>query len=314
MPKVFITGINGFVGHHLVDCLISDYSITGLTVDEPTTADKNIKYFFGDITDRKIVRDSIAKIKPEYIIHLAAIATSWTQDITALFDVNLFGTINVYESVLEIQSQSQYNPKIIYVSSAEVYGQANNPESIDELSLLNPVNHYAASKVSADRISYDYVQNKKLNIIIVRPFTHTGPGQNKGFFIPDMASQIAELEKYPEKSELLAGNLEAVRDYSDVRDVVRAYKLIMESDIPPGEVLNICSGSGIRIREVLNMLLKMSNKKIVVKTDPSRLRPSDTPVIIGNNNKIKKLVNWKPEISFSMTLSDTLEFWRKKTI
>ncbi|MGA3292282.1 MAG: GDP-mannose 4,6-dehydratase [Candidatus Microgenomates bacterium] len=308
MQKVLITGVAGFVGHYLTESLLEDYRVTG-TDKAPLSPNSKIDYFPGDILDRKFLGDLISKQKPEVIFHLAAKSQTWSRNVEEVFKINMLGTINLYESILEARENSDYNPKIIFISSSEVYGNTTDPKNITEDSPLFPIKFYSASKVAADRLSYSYSQNEKLNILILRPFTHTGPGQQKGFFVPDICSQIAEVEK-GDKNELLVGNLDSVRDYLDVRDVVAGYKTIINKDWVPGESFNICSGHGIKIRAMLEILLKLSDKKFVTKEDPSKIRESDAPVYIGNNRKFREATDWKPQISIEKTLKDTLNYWR----
>jgi GDP-4-dehydro-6-deoxy-D-mannose reductase len=307
--KVLITGATGFVGQHLINILKKDHQIIGLDRSSPQEKLENIVFQSVDITNKEAVLAILDKEKPDAIVHLAAIAITWRQDAQVVFKVNFNGTLNLYQAVIELKEKDGYNPKIIFISSADVYGKVTSLENISEQALLNPLNFYATSKVAADRLSYQVAQTYKLNTLIIRPFTHTGPGQQKGFFIPDMASQIVELEKN-NGGELLVGNLESTRDYLDVRDVVRAYKYFIENDFTPGDVFNVCSSRGIKISELLDLLLKNSTKKIVIKQDPTRFRLIDTPFLIGNNQKLINATGWKPEIPIEQTLKDSLDYWR----
>jgi GDP-4-dehydro-6-deoxy-D-mannose reductase len=310
MQKVLITGAAGFVGHYFVDTLLKNYDVLGTDISEVSPNPK-IKYFPGDILDRKLLTGIFKKERPEIIFHLAAKSMTWNRNVEEVFKINMLGTINLYESVLETRNNTDYDPKIFFVSSSEVYGNTTDPKNITEDSPLFPAKFYSASKVASDRLSYSYSQSEKLNILILRPFTHTGPGQGKGFVVPDFASQIVEAEKDPKKNEIEVGNLEPVRDYLDVRDVVAAYKAIIDKKWTPGDSYNICSGKGVTIRKILETLLGLANKKLTVKEDPSKLRVSDTPVYVGNNQKFVKLTGWEPKIPLEQTLEDTLNFWRK---
>lgn len=314
MKKVFITGANGFVGQHLVEELRDAYKIIGLAgsdKNKPNNVDDGVQYVTGDINSPKI-GSILNKYRPEMIVHLAAVTQTWFSNPQKIMDVNLLGTINLYESIARLKISHAYQPKIIYVSSSEIYGKTTNPRSIKEEAPPFPVNHYAVSKVAADRLSYDYTQSHKLNIVIARPFTHTGPGQKEGFFVPDMVSQIVRLEKTANGNTVLVGNLDTIRDYLDVRDVVRAYRLLLEKDIPAGEAVNICSGKGVVMQDVLGSLLKMSSMKLEVQKDPKRVRPSDVPVFIGDNTKLKKLTGWKNHFSLDETLRSVLDDWRAR--
>lgn len=311
MKKILISGANGFVGQHLIDTLKNDYQITGLIHESNLTNSDNITYKSGNILDRGFLED-ILNYKPDYIIHLAAIAPTWSTDPENIFKVNLLGTLNLYQAVTNLKKQSGFNPKIIYVSSAEVYGKTINPENITEENPFFPANCYGTSKAAADRLSYQMSQSDKLNIVIIRPFNHTGPGQLKGFFVPDMASQIVEIENNPDKSELMVGNLNSVRDFLDVRDVVEGYKKVLETDTPAGEAYNLSSGTGIKMEDILNKLLSFAKKEIKIIPDPKRLRASEVPITVGNNTKFRNHFSWQPKIPIDQTLQDTLNYWRTK--
>ncbi|MBI2593168.1 GDP-mannose 4,6-dehydratase [Candidatus Daviesbacteria bacterium] len=312
MQKILVTGANGFAGQHLIPLLKSDYQIIGLINKSNLESSENVQYLNGNILDRGFLEDLIKKYQPEKIIHLAAIAPTWSQDPENIFKINLLGTLNLYLAVESAKKQNGYNPKIIYVSSAEVYGKTTNPEKIKEDSPFFPANYYGSSKVAADRLSYQMSQSAKLQIIIIRPFNHTGPGQLAGFFVPDMASQIVEIEKDPNRNEISVGNLDSIRDISDVRDIVLGYKLILKVDAKPGEAFNLCSGTGVKMKEVLKKLLLAAKKEIQIIEDPARMRPSEVPITVGDNSKFKNLTGWEPKIPLDQTLQDTLEYWRQR--
>lgn len=313
MQKVLVTGSEGFVGQHLVSLLKKDYQIIGLSRNTKIPSEENVDYVLGDILNPDQMYDLLKTHQPDAIIHLAGIAKTWGIDPKELFNINLFGTLNIYEAVLKFKSEdSSFDPKIIFISSAEVYGKTTEPGNITENSPLLPINSYGTSKLAADRLSYQYSEANHLKIAILRPFPHIGPGQQKGFFASDMASQIVEIEK-GQQEEILVGNLKAVRDYLDVRDVVEAYKAVLESDFTPGEVFNICSGQGVEIKDLLDKLISMSQKQIKITEDPTRLRPVDLPIFVGNNGKLVKATGWSPKLSIDATLKDVLDYWRGKS-
>lgn len=312
MQKLLLTGANGFVGQHLISLLQDNYQILGIVHNSELQNSENVSYESGNILDRGFLEDLIKKFEPDSIIHLAAIAPSWTQDPENIFKINLIGTLNLYLAVENQKKLAGTDPKIIYISSAETYGKTTNPEKITEENPFFPANYYGASKVAADRLSYQMSQSSKLRITIVRPFNHTGPGQLKGFFVPDMASQIVEIEKDESKNKLMVGNLESVRDISDVRDIVEGYKQLLETETTPGEAFNICSGEGVKMQDILNKLLKLAKKEIKIIEDTKRMRPSEVPITIGDNSKLKELTGWEPKIPLDQTLHDTLEYWRNK--
>lgn len=309
MKKIFITGSEGFAGAHLVNALKEEYFIIGLSHKEKLKSDKNLIFENGDIQNQDLIYNLLEKYQPEVIVHLAAISFTWSSPPLDLFNVNLFGTLNIFESILKLRKKISYNPKIIYISSADVYGKTSTPGSISEESPFFPINYYAVSKVAADRLSYQVTLTDRLNVVIARSFNHTGPGQKKGFFVPDMVSQIVELER-SEENILQVGNLESVKDFTDVRDIVEAYKLLIEKDIPPGEAINVCSGVGVKFKDILDKLLEQALKEIVVEEDKKRLRPSEIPLLVGNNQKLVKLTGWQPKYTLDQTLKDTLEYWR----
>ncbi len=312
VSTVLITGSNGFVGQHLIRELNNNYKIIGL-IQTPIEGQvtKNVEYHEGDINDSKFFYKILDRYQPDYIIHLAARAQSWSSDANSIFETNVMGTINLYEQIMKIRNKKIYNPKIIYVSSAEIYGHTNLPNGIKESDECHPVSLYAASKLSADGLSYAYSQSQKLNILIARPFPHTGPGQGLGFFVTDMISQIVEIEM-SKKKDLLTGNLSAIRDYLDVRDVVRAYRLLLELDIVSGSIFNICSGEGIKMEELLGLILKHSKIGIKTTLDKKRLRPSDVPIFVGDNSKLINQTGWSRKIGIDKTIEDTFDYWRDK--
>lgn len=313
MQKVLLTGSAGFVGSYLIEELKKDYSILGIINTKNPVPQTNVLFKQLDLTNNQAVFETLNSTKPDIIIHLAAITKVTENDFIKLMDVNFNATFYLLDAIVRIKkSEEDYNPKFLYISSAETYGKTIHPEKITEENPLYPGNPYGVSKTAADRLCYQYSQTHKLNITILRPFTHTGPGQQLGFFVPDMCSQIVELEKDNNANTIKVGNLEATRDYTDVRDVVKAYKLAIERDLPSGETFNICSGKGIKMKVMLEKLLKLSSKKITIEQDPSRLRPSDIPILVGSNEKFRKATGWKPTISIDQMLSDSLEFWRNQ--
>lgn len=311
MKKVFITGSEGFVGQHLINLLQKDHSIVGLSRNTALEPRPNVVYEIGDIQDHNRIYQLLEEYQPDVIMHLAGIAKTWGNDPKEVFDINLYGTLNIYQTVVKLKKERGFNPKIIFVSSAEVYGNTQTLDSISEDAGTFPINFYGSSKLAADRLSYQYSQTDHLNIAILRPFPHIGPGQQKGFIVPDIASQIVALEKDPNSNELLIGNIDSVRDFSDVRDVVKAYKLIIEKDLSPGEVFNVCSGTGTGIKDLLDRMLKLAKKPITIKQDPARLRAVDLPVFVGNNKKLVDTTGWTPEYSLDKTLQDVIDYWRK---
>jgi GDP-4-dehydro-6-deoxy-D-mannose reductase len=253
---------------------------------------------------------STSQSKPDEIYHLAAIAhvpTSY-RDPRLTFEVNLYGSLNLFEVVKLISRDI----KVLYVGSASEYGDVREEKiPINEDVLLRPVDPYSVSKASTDLLAYQYFKSFDMHIVRVRPFNHIGPRQSPDYVVSSFAKQIAEIEKSLKEPVITVGNLEAKRDFTDVRDMVRAYWLALQKG-EPGEVYNICSGKAVSIQEVLDKLLKLSDKEIKIEQDVERLRPADIPLSLGDSTKFRKKTGWKPGIPFEKTLRDTLDYWSGK--
>jgi len=312
--KVFISGATGFVGRHLSDLLSSpEYEIYGTSFPEkPEEEDryrgKNISYM--DIRSEQEVFETIKRTQPDWIFHLAAISNvrhSWERR-TETLETNLMGTFYLFEAVRKFVPRARF----LFVSSSDVYGiLPRAKKALKEEDSSHVVSPYAFTKVSGEILSKFYVQVENLDIVIARSFPHTGPGQSPDFVCSDWASQIARIEKGLAKPVIEVGNLSVKRDFTDVRDVVRAYALLMEKG-KKGEVYNVCSGKAVPLREILDLLLSFSSQKIEVQVDSSKLRKADIPLLLGDNQKVKKETSWEPEISLKKSLHDILEYWRKR--
>lgn len=222
-------------------------------------------------------------------------------------ETNAIGTIHLFEA----SRKSEIDPKIQVAGSSEEYGMVYpNELPIKETNPLRPLSPYGVSKVAQDKLAYQYHKSYGLKIVVTRAFNHTGPRRGEVFVTSSFAKQIAEIEKGKEPI-MYVGNLDAQRDFSDVRDVVRAYWLALEK-CEFGEVYNICSEKTRTIQEVLNLLLSMTNKNIEVRQDPSRMRPSDVEILQGDCSKFKQQTGWKPTIPFERTMEDLLNYWRER--
>lgn len=307
--RVLITGIGGFVGRYLADyCISHGEEVYGIERNE--TVLENVRVYPCDITDASAVNKIVSEVKPDAIYHLAGISfvPEANNNPRQAYDIHLYGTMNIYEAV----KHAAIHPKILYVGSSEVYGKA--PEEklpINENTALNPHTIYGASKASADILS-GYYGTTGLSIVRVRPFNHTGPGQNPSFVCSDFACQIAGIEKGTKEPVLEVGNLNAKRDFTDVRDVVRAYWMLMNNDNVTGDTFNVCSGQAVAIEEILHILLSLSRTEIKVNPDKNKLRPSDIPLYYGDNRKLMTKTGWKPAIPLEKTLEDMLEYWRRQ--
>ncbi|HXF82955.1 MAG TPA: GDP-mannose 4,6-dehydratase [bacterium] len=320
--KVLITGITGFAGSHLGDYILQahpDVEVHGTRrwrskEDAADHLEGRVTFHECDITDSHNVYRVIEKVMPDRIFHLAAqsyVPASWDSP-AETFHTNIVGQCNLFEAIKHLRP-SGYDPVVQIAGSSEEYGQAEPHElPIRETNPLRPLSPYAVSKVGQDYMGYQYWKSFQIRIIRTRAFNHEGPRRGEVFVVSNFAKQIAEIEKELRPPVLRVGNLEAIRDFSDVRDVVRAYWLATEAG-EPGEVYNIASGKGYAIKDVLTMLLALSTRRdIRVETDPQRLRPSDVPVLIGDSSKFRALTGWQPTIPFEQTVEDSLSYWRQR--
>lgn len=314
--KALITGISGFVGSHLAEHLLSRHiEVTG-TIRSRSSL-KHIEHlqpaihlYECELTDSSAVDKLIGDVKPDLIFHLAAqsfVPASWASPMETLNN-NLAGQIHLFEAI----RKSGLYCKILIACSSEEYGHVESHEvPIKETNPLRPLSPYAVSKIAQNYLGYQYYKTYGLHTICTRTFNHTGPRRGEQFVTSNFAKQIVEIEKGLKPPILFVGNLEAKRDFTDVRDVVRAYRLAMES-CNPGEVYNIASGTGLSIREMLNILLAQSTVSITIKESPERFRPADVKVLIGDYSKFHAQTGWQPEIPFEQTMVDLLNYWRNE--
>ena len=309
MKKVLVTGVDGFVAGYLSDYLFkSGYDVYGTTISETYKNDK-IKIFKMNLLDAENVSDVIKNISPNMIFHLAgqsAVGLSWQKPVLTI-DVNVNGTLNLLEAV----RINNINSRILIIGSSDQYGTIK-PEDcpIKETQLQKPQSPYGISKKTQEEIGKLYVKAYKMNIIFVRAFNHIGARQGKNFVVPDFASKIVKIEKSA-VPVLKVGNLDTLRDFTDVRDIVRGYLMLLESG-KIGESYNIGSGNVIKIKDILKKLINLSSKKIKIEIDKEKFRPVDVPIVQCDNSKIKKDTGWSPEISIDETLKEVLEYWRGK--
>lgn len=316
MPKALITGITGFAGSHLAEYLLEKgCEVSGILRWRSRTDNiegfRNKLYLIeGDIRDSSSMTSIIEDVKPDWIFHLAAqsyVPMSWKAAEETL-STNIIGELNLFEAV----RRAGIDPVIQIAGSSEEYGLVLPEElPIKETNPLRPLSPYGVSKVTQDMLGYQYFKSYGLKTVRTRAFNHTGPRRGEVFVTSNFAYQIARIEKGQAEPVIRTGNLEAVRDFTDVRDVVKAYMLSIDKG-QPGEVYNICSNKGIKIREMLDILLSFSTIKINVEQDPSRIRPSDVELLLGDASKFSMQTGWKPEIPLEQTLKDLLQYWRAR--
>jgi GDP-4-dehydro-6-deoxy-D-mannose reductase len=314
--KVLITGITGFVGGYLAEFLLKkSYQVYGTylhpgSLENVPGLEHQATLYPCDLTQSEAIETVCKEILPDRIYHLAGMSNvkkSWTER-EATLKANLFGALNLLESVRKFVPSAQ----ILMVSSSEVYGNVDpNHQPIMENFPVHPVTPYAVSKASLELLCYPYLYTDKLRIVIVRPFNHTGPRHDPSFVCPDFARQIAQIEKGLREPIIHVGNLDARRDFSDVRDVVRGYHMILEKG-GNGQIYNIASGKVYSIKELLGILISLSPAKIEIRPDPKRLRPSDIYALSGDITKVRHEIGWTPEIPICDTLKDILNYWRER--
>jgi GDP-4-dehydro-6-deoxy-D-mannose reductase len=316
--KALITGITGFAGSHLAEFLLSKKNIQVFGIYRWRSRTENIEniknkvtFYECDLRDASSVLEVIKKVKPDMIFHLAAqsyVPMSWTAPAETL-TTNIISELNIFEAVRTLNFK---DCRIQIAGSSEEYGMVLPSETpIKETNPLRPLSPYGVSKVAQDLLGYQYFKSYGMKIIRTRGFNHEGPRRGDVFVTSNFCKQVVEIEKGKRKPIIYVGNLNAVRDFSDVRDVVRAYYMVLEGG-KPGEVYNICSGKGYKIKELLDMVLSFTDKKIEVKQDPKRLRPSDVELLVGDNAKLRRAVVWKSEIPFKKTMKDLVAYWRAR--
>jgi GDP-4-dehydro-6-deoxy-D-mannose reductase len=313
-----ITGITGFVGSHLAEyALAQGAEVFGSCRWRSKT--ENVEHLQGqlalvecDLRDPSAVHHLLEVSRPDRVFHLAGqsfVQASWRAPVETLY-TNTISQVNLLEAV---RARPGDRPRFLVVGSSDEYGLVNSDElPINETSPLRPLSPYAVSKVAQDLMGYQYFRSYGLPIVRTRAFNHEGPRRGDVFVTSNFARQIVEIEAGRREPVVCIGNLKAQRDYSDVRDIVRGYWLVLEKG-EAGEVYNLCSGRAWAIQEVLDFLLGESRvRSIAVREDPTRLRPSDVPIVLGDASKVKRASGWEPVIPFEQTLRDLLAYWRDR--
>ncbi len=307
MKKVLIIGVGGFVGPYLVhEFSINNYEVYGTKIESENINVDNCKIYNLNICNKDEITSLLKQINPDYIVHLAAqssVALSWKKP-QMTFEINVIGTINLLESIKEICPKS----RILLVGSSEEYGKVESGRPVNEQHTCNPTNIYALSKYTQEQIGRLYFDAYGINVMFTRSFNHIGPGQSSTFVVSDFCNQVVNIENGIQEY-ISVGNLDAYRDFTDVRDVVNAYRVIIEKG-NIGESYNVGSGKAIKIKEILNSIIELSNVKINIVVDKSRFRPIDVEKIECDNSKLVKL-GWNISYTIDNSLKDIIGYFRK---
>lgn len=315
--RALITGVSGFAGSHLADFLFQQgvqevWGVANTGLGAAAHLEGRMPYRSLDLTDPQAVTRLLDECRPTRIYHLAAqafVPVSWEHP-WATLETNIRSQLNLLQALVDLKLDT----RILCVSSNEIYGKTRAEDlPLDEQTPLCPDSPYGVSKIAQDMLGGQYHLSYDVYAVRARPFNHIGPRQNERFVAPAFAKQIAEIEKGLAPPMLSVGNLDAQRDFTDVRDIVRAYYLLLEQGAP-GEAYNIGRGEPHSVRELLEGLLSFSSFDIAVQTDAARLRPSDVPVSYADISKIRTATGWEPRIPFLDTLRDVLDDWRTRVI
>lgn len=312
--RVLITGVSGFVGGHMVDLLRAEApqaEIVGLDSRPGNRARAlGIEIVKADLQDPVSVRQALEQVRPDRLVHLAAQSSpqrSW-EDPAGTLKTNLLGLLHLLEAARTLSLE----PRLLVVGSAEEYGLVQPHEMpLREEAPLRPTSPYAVSKVAQGFLALQYALSLGLPIVRTRTFHHTGPRRGEQFAESSFARQLAEIEAGRRPPWVEVGNLDAVRDFTDVRDVVRAYWALLDRGAP-GEVYNVCSGRGVKMTDLLEELVALSGLEVEIRVDPSRLRPLDVPVVVGDPSRLRAATGWHASIPLSRTLRDLLDHWRER--
>lgn len=314
MKKAMIIGAAGFVGNYLMEYLEKECDmevhVTKLPHEEISNRVCEAKTYNLNILDKEAIVSLLFEVRPDYIFHLAAqssVGLAWKNPCLTI-DVNIKGSVNVMDAIRELY----YKPRVLLIGSGEEYGHIKMGENpIKEENMIRPGNIYAATKVCQNMIASIYAQAYDMELMMVRAFNHIGPTQAPMFVVADFCKQIAEIEKGIRKPIIYVGNLEAQRDFTDVRDVVRAYAMLIDKG-EPGETYNVGSGHAVSIKEILELIILLSGQDIKVEIDSNKLRPVDVPIIEADIAKLQKLTGWEPKITLKKTIKETLDYWRER--
>lgn len=321
MPFVLITGATGMVGSTIIDYILAEHPGYDIVALRRRRSDlKNVLHLLhhpkvhwetADITDTHSIYTVLRKYEPERCFHTAAMShvpTSWLTPAECM-NTNVIGQINLFEAIREVCPEC----RIQICGSSEEYGMVYKDElPVKETNPLRPLSPYGCSKVAQDVLGYQYAQSYHMKIVRTRAFNHSGARRHEGFAEATFSIQIAQIEKGLREPVIYHGNLEAIRDMTNVRDVVRAYWMSLDGGCEWGEVYNICSGNSPRIQDILDYLLSLTDRRIKTKEDPERMRPSDVPVLIGDSTKFREATSWAPTYTWQETIAECLNYWRSE--
>ena len=306
MSRVLIFGAGGFVGSYLCkEFLNNGYKVSGTDKGEGSALPSEVDFYKTDLMQADEVKKLIGQIQPDIIVNLAAISSvgaSWNMPQTTMA-INVIGALNIMEAA----RKSEQKPRILFVGSSEEYVISENP--LDENTQLNANNPYGISKVTQEQLAKLYREQYGLKIYCVRPFNHTGIGQRDTFVLPSFCKQVAEIDKSGKDGKIQVGNLKVKRDFSHVKDVVRAYRMIVESD-NCNQIYNVGSGNAYSLEDMLTYIIGLSDQNIEIEVDQNRIRPTDQPVICCDRSLIGKELGWEPQYNMYDALREMYESYR----
>lgn len=307
MSRVLIFGAGGFVGSYLCkEFLNNGYKVSGTDKGEGSALPSEVDFYKTDLMQANEVEKLIGQIQPDIIVNLAAISSvgaSWNMPQTTMA-INVIGALNIMEAA----RKSEQKPRILFVGSSEEYVISENP--LDENTQLNANNPYGISKVTQEQFAKLYREQYGLKIYCVRPFNHTGIGQRDSFVLPSFCKQVAEIDKSGKDGKIQVGNLKVKRDFSHVKDVVRAYRMIVESD-NCNQIYNVGSGNAYSLEDMLTYIIGLSNQHIEIEVDQNRIRPTDQPVICCDRSLIGKELGWEPQYNVYDALKEMYEYYAR---
>jgi GDP-4-dehydro-6-deoxy-D-mannose reductase len=310
--RVLVTGATGFVGRHLTKLLVERrHEVYGTHIDSAQPSLPGVTLVRCDLREQQQILDKVAQIKPERVYHLAALSSVRNSFVSPeeVHRTNFWGTLHLLESLQRVSPHS----RTLLISSSQVYDLSQCSEPLTESAPLAPQSPYAVSKMASELLGYEYFSRYGLFVVRARPFNHTGPGQSAEFVCSDFARQFAAIAAELQPAKILTGALQVKRDFSDVRDVVRADELLMERG-EPGEVYNVASQTPVTLEQVLAILKQCCEKNVEVIVEKARLRANDPAVVVGSYKKLRDRTGWEPHYDLQRTLTDLFNYWREELL